>query len=600
MYQTSDKYKTESRQVIRNQSLLQVTFSVIEPDAADSATVEASDTVDFADTRNVVYKSSTPYEYATLETNRFILDGSQVLLPESGFVYQGFVSTGISDDSGAFTDTPYLAFSFSQSFAFVGLTLRFSDHLDGDRPSEVTVKASLSGKEKFSKSYTVTGQQLVISDAIPSMEGEYVDKITVYFNGTRIPNRRIRVIGMTFGVVLEFDNETINSADWKRSISLISTELPTESMSVSAIDMDKNFSPEKPQGIYAYLQERQPLNIRIGYELNNGSAEWIDAGAMYTTSGFSVDANSSIPILSLEAQSTLLSLTETWDKGKYVAGGRTFYDLAKEMLDGAELMHPQYVLSDRLKQFTTTYPLPCDAIRNNLQLIANACMCVLYTDRAGVIHITPPDETQLDYELSFNDVFSAPVTTKYPVLYTVTAEYSDIAIDTETSELTNIDIDHSTPTLTEITYSMSTGQSISAGSGVTVTGEPTFYAEYCTCLLSGKGSVKINGKSITVNSNTVRKQYNTNGEDCPMSNKLITSRAHAEAYADWIAAFEKRRNEYEVEDRGYPEVDMADHIYLETAFTPKVSVQVIEHNISFDGGISGSTKMIIAGGDADV
>lgn len=599
MYQTSDKYKTESRQVIRNQSLLQITFSVIEPDAADSATIETSDTVDFADAQNVVYKSSTPYEYATLETNRFILDGSQVLLPESDFAYQGFVSTGLSDDGGAFTDAPYLSFSFSESFAFVGLTLWFSDHLDGDRPSEVTVTASLGGTEKFSKSYNVTGQQLVIPDAIPQTEGEYVDNITVHFNGTRIPNRRIRVIGVSFGVVLDFDNETINSADWKRSISLISTELPTESMSASVIDVDKNFSPEKPQGIYAYLQERQPLNTRIGYELNDGSAEWIDTGAMYTTSGFSVDANSSIPILTLEAQSTLLSLTETWDKGKYVAGGRTFYDLAKEMLDGAELMHPRYVLSDKLKQYSTKYPLPRDAIRNNLQLIANACMCILYTDRAGVIHITPSDDTQLDYELSFNDVFSAPVTTKYPVLYTVTTEYSDVTVDMETTELTSIDVDYSAPTLTEITYSMSTGQSISAGSGVTVTGEPVFYAEYCTCLLSGKGSVKINGKSITVNSNTVRKQYNTNGEDCPMSNKLITSRAHAEAYADWIAEFEKRRNEYEIEDRGYPEVDMADHIYLETTFTPKVSVQIVEHNISFDGGISGSTKMIIAGGDAD-
>lgn len=600
MYQTSDKYKTESRQVIRNQSLLQVTLGVVEPDAAYESTVTSSDGVYFSDVSNVVHKTGTQYEYATLETNRFILDGSQVLLPESDFAYQGFVSSPVSDNAGAFTDTPYLAFSFSESFAFVGLTLWLSDHLDGDRPSEITVVASLNDSEKFRQTYEVTGQQFIMSDAIPPVEGEYVDKLTIYFNGTRIPNRRIRVVGVAFGVVLNFDNETINSADWKRSLSLISTELPTESISVSVIDTEKNFSPEKPQGIYAYLQERQPLSGRIGYELNNGAAEWMDIGSMYTTSGFSVDANSSIPILNLEAQSTLLSLTETWDKGKYVAGGRTFYDLAKEMLDGAELMHPQYVLSDKLKQYSTTYPLPRDAIRNNLQLIANACMCILYTDRSGIIHIEPADDTQLDYELSFNDVFSAPVTTKYPVLYTVTTEYSDIAVDTETSELTSIDVDSTEPTLTEITYSMSTEQSISVGSGVTLTGEPEFYAEYCTCLLSGTGSVKINGKSITVNSNIVRKQYNTNGEDCPMNNKLITSRAHAEAYADWIEAFEKRRNEYETEDRGYPEVDMADHIYLETAFTPKVSVQITEHNISFDGGISGSTKMVIAGGDTDV
>lgn len=599
MYQTSEAYKTESRQVVRNQSLLRVTLGVVEPDAAYKSTVASSNGVYFANTHDVLYKMGAQYEYASLEMNRLILDGSQVLLPESDFIYQGFVSTGISDERGGFADTPYLLFSFSESFAFVGLTLWFSDHLDGDRPSEVTVTASLNGEGKFDKTYAVTSQQLVISDAIPSAEGEYVDEIVVYFNGSRIPNRRIRVVGVAFGVVLDFDNGTINSANWKRSISLISTELPTESMSVSIIDLDKNFSPEKPQGVYAYLQERQPLSSRMGYELNNGSVEWIDTGAMYTTSGFGVDANSSIPILSIEAQSTLLSLTETWDKGIYAAEGRTFYDLAKEMLDVSELMHPRYVLSNKLRQYSTMYPLPRDAIRNNLQLIANACMCILYTDRAGVIHIEPPDDNQLDYELSFDDVFSAPVTTKYPVLYTVTTEYSDIVVDTDMSELTSIDVDYSVPTLMEITYAMSTDQAISADSGVTVTGEPIFYAEYCTCLLSGKGSVKINGKNITVNSNTVRKQYNTNGEDCPMSNKLITSRAHAEAYADWIATFEKRRNEYEVEDRGYPEVDMGDLIYLETTFTPKVSVQVIEHNLSFDGGISGSTRMIIAGGDTD-
>lgn len=599
MYNVSEAYKTESRQVIRNQSYVQLELKVIEPDAPDAAAVQSVSELPYSSAAEVVYQEGTDFEYATLEHNRFVLDGSQVLLPESEFSYQGFVSEQMSDSTGVFDNRPTISVSFDRTFTFVGLTLQFSEHMTSDYPSELNVRGLLGGVVVHEVAYNPDCMRYEIHDPIPTNEGDYIDALGIEFVGTNIPYRRVRLESLIFGLILSYDNDSLSAANWSREVSLISTELPVEKISASIIDVDKNFSPEKAQGLYAYLQERQPMSLKLGYELNDGTVEWMKAANMRTTSEFSVSANNTIPMVRVEAQSMLLALTEVWDKGVYSPEGRTLYDLADEMLSEATLIHPKYVLDESLKGFTTSYPLPRDAIRNNLQLIANAGLCVLYTDRSGQIHIEPMNTAKSDYALSFHDVYTAPTTKKYPVLYTVTTAYNRLDVAAESSELVKTDVNYSQLTQAEFTYSMSTEQSITLSEGLSMEGEAHFYAESCTCLLLGAGTVIVNGKEITVNSNIVRKQYNVNGEDCPLENTLITSREHAEAYADWIAAFEQRRNEYEVEDRGYPEIDMQDVISLETAFTPAADVQVIKHDISFNGAISGSSKFLICANEGD-
>lgn len=595
MYAVSDTYKTESRQIVRNPSYLRITYSVIEPDADDLAIPQDNGHEYYSDLADAVLNTDkTIYPTVTLEHNRWCLDGSQEIIPDSvPYGYAGFVGSQLSGADCLYETQPVIRIDFGDYFAFGGLTFEF-DPVTGDYPAELLIDGYNDGSKIFSQTYNPDRTDWVCNDRIPAESGTYVNRLDITYVESNKPYRRARMSQLVFGVLYRFENSDLQSASWTRKISPVTTELPSESFKWNVIDDDRHFDPENAEGIYAYLESRQNVSVSIGYELNSGAIEWLKLGEMYSTSSFSTDGN--VNIASFEAGSTLLSLTQPYNEGRYVAGGTTLYDAAKAMLDYSWQVAPKYVLSDKLKNYVTKVPMPVDDVRNNLQLIANAGMCQLYTDRYGVVHIEEIDTGLRDFGLTFNDLIDTPKITKIPVLYSVTTSYKDVTVSAEVTELLKTEVSYAEDTLVELSYNLSTGQTLTAGSGVTITGAVEYFAEMCRCTMRGTGTVTVTGKSIETTDNTVTRLYNNRGEDCPVANPLITDRAWALEYCDWIAAYEKRRNQYEVSDRGFPELDMGDVISVDTAFTDALTVTVVSHNIDFNGAISGKSEYLIGGG----
>ena len=75
------------------------------------------DTVDY----NYDYQAS----YAALELNRWALDGNTVIVPASGTMYDGFISSIMSNADGGFTTAAVITREFSVPHTFPGLTLTF-------------------------------------------------------------------------------------------------------------------------------------------------------------------------------------------------------------------------------------------------------------------------------------------------------------------------------------------------------------------------------------------------------------------------------------------------------------------------------------------
>ena len=594
MYAVSQSYKTESRQIIRNPSYMRITYSVIEPDADDLATPVDNGHMYYSDIEDAVLntpKSVTPT--ATLEHNRWYLDGSQTIIPDDEpYGYVGYIGDALSGSDCVYTTPPIISIAFGDYFAFAGLTIDF-DTVVNDYPSEIRIDGYNNGDNIYTKIFYPDKSEWVCTDRIPSEPGTYVNRLDITYVESNKPYRRARLEQLIFGVLYKFENRSLASASWNRKISPIAAELPTENFAWDVIDIEKHFDPENAEGIYAYLESRQDVSIDIGYQLNDGSIEWMPLGKMYSTSSFSTDG--SLNIASFEANSTLLSLTQTYSEGVYNPSGTTLYDAAKAMLDYSWQVAPKYVLSERLKNYRTKAPMPVDLVRNNLQLIANAGMCQLYTDRDGVIHIEEASTELQDFRLTFDDVLESPKIDKIPVLYSVTTKYRDITVSSEVTELLNTEVSYDTDTVVELSYDESTAQTLTPGSGVTITGPVEYYASMCRCTMRGTGSVVVTGKTLEDNENIVAQIYNNKGEDCPIENPLITSRAWALAYCDWIAAYEKRRNQYSVPDRGYPEIDMGDVISVDTSFTEALTVTVVSHNINFSGAISGTSEYLIGG-----
>ena len=157
-----------------------------------------------------------------------------------------------------------------------------------------------------------------------------------------------------------------------------------------------------------FAEERQPVSARFGYELDDGTVEWIPVESMTlqgTPTAKKLEAT-------FTAADNLSILTGTFSKGLYRPNGITLYDLAEEVLADAEV--EDYILDGHLNDVVTKGPLPIATHKECLQIIANAGQCILYTDRLGNIRmevaldpaITPYHSGAMFYsdpESAFND-----------------------------------------------------------------------------------------------------------------------------------------------------------------------------------------------------
>jgi hypothetical protein len=109
----------------------------------------------------------------------------------------------------------------------------------------------------------------------------------------------------------------------------------------------------------------------------------------------------------------------------------------------------------------------------------------------------------------------------------------------------------------------------------------------------GSGKITVEGYKVETNDVSITKSFSSVGEDLDsISNELIDSRSVLESYMTWIGGIVERRTTYEVEHRGYPYLDVGDNFTMETNNNSEVSVTLIKDELSFNGGINGSSTLL--------
>lgn len=382
MKQVSEEYKNSMKSMMRNRSYVKVEFSNIDVEAAADGVWVSNGEADYSDLDMINYAHNYPEAYATLEWNRWILDGTSVIIQDPiGNVKDGFVSDILSNETGTFTEDPTLTRTFSQARTFQGITLTF-DTRSSEWPLSVTVSFYLSGEIVGTKTASPTSSVLIVESESPS-----VDKVEAVFHQA-IPYRRIRVEQTSFGVQKEFTGQEIVSTSQSHDVDPLSRRLPTENFQFTILDYEHNYDPDNPQGTYIYVDEKSPVSIQYGYELPDHTIEWIKPDRYLLDSKPTVQNNQA----TFSATGLIGSLNDIYYKGK--TGNQSFYDMALSVLEDANLgLTPDgkkpWEIDESLKSMYSTAALPIDTHMNCLQLIAHACRCRLYTDDDNVIHIRP-------------------------------------------------------------------------------------------------------------------------------------------------------------------------------------------------------------------
>lgn len=600
MYNVSTEYKEQIKNTLRNPSYIKIEFGIVDPQAPTDASIYDDGHVYYSSSSDISYYYEVLDSYNTLEHNRFILDGNHAFPPKSGetpYVYQGYVGDKVSQQDGYFTTPNTVTIDFLTTyFTFVGLTLNF-DTVFGEHPRELNLIAYKDDVEVYNETkITDQAKDYIWEEAIPEC-----NKIELVSTRTGYGQRRFRLENIVFGIMKTFDNEDIEKATWKRETDLINSILPTHSFDFTIIDKNRAYDPELSGGIFAYLEEQQPINFKFGYELDDGTIEWIQGGNTFTSGEVNVTTEATIPLVSFKSVSTLSYLNKIYTEGLYYPStGRSLYDLAEDVFTFAEIPlnssgEVRWSMDSSLSSIYTMLPLPKLKIKDALQLIANAGRCVLDVDRDGNIELKQHSSTEQDFVFTLADIKTPPKTKKYPILMGVDVEFNTVTVATASSELGKFDIVSANNTIFELEHNLAHNVSATIGSGLTLVGTPQYFANMCRLTLTGTGTVTLNGYELNLTTQFVSEEFNLTGERCAIKNQLISNSADALSYATWVGNYVNRRNEYEIEDRGFPELDAGDEIGLNTLFTEDVGVTLIGTEITFNGTISGKSKLLIRG-----
>ncbi len=577
----------------RNLGFLKVKFNIVDPETNPDLSSNSEEIFSSLDS---IKESTIPQtkNYATLEKNFWILNDSQPIYG-SEELEQTYISSFMSDKNCLFTDKACITLTSSVYLTTLGLTMVF-DSIDKNYAKRLNVKAYRDNTLIMNKDYTLNNykERLIFAD-----NDELVrwNRIEIYFIESSLPYRRIRVNQLLFGIMEIYTDENIISAESKEKTTMINSELPTHTFKFTIDNMNKLFNPDNPEGWYRYILQQQPISYEWGYQLDDGTIEWILGGNMLLTGSVDVGENQ----VTFSTTSLINYLTKPYKKGVYNANGRSLYDLAVDVLEDSNIDSSQYSLWEGLKLLKTDAPLPKLEARQLLQIIATTGNCILFTNRENIINIQPFSYVLSPYGMSYDFITSNPVVKVQSELHNAVIYINHYSIDEAVSELfKNESLEIMGTTKIEIEYDLATNISATITGGTIISAD--YYGRYAVLEITNNSddpvSLKVMGKKINVSQTIDSKNYNDDGENIEYKNDLITQMVESSKEVklkEFIGNWYNNRNIYSFENRGDITKDTREILPIETDFSSSLIGYLIENNIKYDGAWAGNSVVVKVG-----
>ncbi len=589
----SNEMITQLQKPKRNLGFLKVKFNIIDPETNPDLSTNSEES--FSELGNV--KESTIVQtknYATLEKNFWILNDSQPIFG-SEKLEQAYISSFMSDKNCLFPEKARITLESSVYLTTLGLTMVF-DSIDKNYAKKLNIKAYRDDNIIMDMDYTLNSY----SDRVIFADNEELvrwNKIEIYFVESSLPYRRIRVNQLLFGIMETYTDENILSAESKEKTTMINSELPTHTFKFTIDNMNKLFNPDNPQGWHRYILQKQPISYEWGYQLDNGTIEWILGGNMLLTGTADVGENQ----VSFSTTTLINYLTKIYKKGVYNANGRSLYDLAVDVLEDSDIDSSQYNLWEGLKNIKTDAPLPKLEARQLLQIISTTGNCIFFTNRENIINIQPFNYVLNPNGMSYSFMTSTPVVKLQSELLNSIIYINHYAIEDNESELfKNESLEISGNTILEVEYDLATNIRATITGGTIL--NASYYGRYAILEITNNSdeivSLKLFGKKINVSQTIDSKKYNDDGENIEYKNDLITQMVESSKETklkEFIGNWYNCRNIYSFSNRGDITKDTREIIPIETDFSSSLIGYLVENNISYDGAWDGDSVVVKVG-----
>ncbi|MFR3808273.1 MAG: hypothetical protein ACLTX3_04750 [Lachnospiraceae bacterium] len=369
MQKVSKAYKESMKSSLRERAYIMISFGLVNQEAQAKATVDNGSYAYYSNKDNIFGEHIDDTVYATLEEEFTKVDGSMFFLPratEGGRYYD----TGIVSDKLVSEARCEVVISLNTiATDFKGLTINFGENY----PVDFDIVGS-------------TGQTIEFRGNIKSKwSTEEVLENTTYiklvFYKMKNPQSRLRIYSIMFGYGLVYYNDSVMSSALDSYVSPIGADIPQFDFSVTLKNYDHYFNVDNPNSAINYLETGQEMDIMYGYQTpGSDTIEWIQGNHLWCSEWESDDNTATI-----RCQDIFRNMDGEYVKGLYSAAGKSYYALAEEILKDAGIS--EYYIDPRLKKLYSNNPIPRVKYKEALQIIANACRCVLTQSRDGKVQI---------------------------------------------------------------------------------------------------------------------------------------------------------------------------------------------------------------------
>lgn len=369
MQKVSKAYKESMKSSLRERAYIMISFGLVNQEAQAKATVDNGSYAYYSNKDNIFGEHIDDTVYATLEEEFTKVDGSMFFLPratEGGRYYD----TGIVSDKLVSEARCEVVISLNTiATDFKGLTINFGENY----PVDFDIVGSTGQTIEFrgnTKSKWSTEEVL-----------ENITYIKLVFYKMKNPQSRLRIYSIMFGYGLVYYNDSVMSSALDSYVSPIGADVPQFDFSVTLKNYDHYFNVDNPNSAINYLETGQEMDIMYGYQTpGSDTIEWIQGNHLWCSEWESDDNTATI-----RCQDIFRNMDGEYVKGLYSAAGKSYYALAEEILKDAGIS--EYYIDPRLKKLYSNNPIPRVKYKEALQIIANACRCVLTQSRDGKVQI---------------------------------------------------------------------------------------------------------------------------------------------------------------------------------------------------------------------
>lgn len=369
MQKVSKAYKESMKSSLRERAYIMISFGLVNQEAQAKATVDNGSYAYYSNKDNIFGEHIDDTVYATLEEEFTKVDGSMFFLPratEGGRYYD----TGIVSDKLVSEAQCEVIISLNTiATDFKGLTINFGENY----PVDFDIVGSTGQTIEFrgnTKSKWSTEEVL-----------ENTTYIKLVFYKMKNSQSRLRIYSIMFGYGLVYYNDSVMSSALDSYVSPIGADVPQFDFSVTLKNYNHYFNVDNPNSAINYLETGQEMDIMYGYQTpGSDTIEWIQGNHLWCSEWESDDNTATI-----RCQDIFRNMDGEYVKGLYSAAGKSYYALAEEILKDAGIS--EYYIDPRLKKLYSNNPIPRVKYKEALQIIANACRCVLTQSRDGKVQI---------------------------------------------------------------------------------------------------------------------------------------------------------------------------------------------------------------------